>query len=421
MVSERAAWLAALVACALAPAAAAEPPPCWAEAQVEPARVVPGQQVLYRVRIASRERDVQRVEWVAQPSFPGVRTEPLGGATLDAVEREGLLYRVRAEDRALFVERPGSRELRGAALRCIVAGHELTVPVPPVRLEVEPTPAEGRPEGFEGVVGPLGAQRSVTPRSVALGESVHVAVMVRGEGNLWDLSAPYAPADFPDAELFAERPALHVLRGVRLSLRRHFVYDVVPLHAGPLRIPELRLPYYDPAESRYRVATSPALTVEVAPRPAPPVPAPPAPRPSPRTAASPAALRWLVGLAALAAAALALAAVRRRSAGRPGPAAALAAARRARAAGDPDAEAAALERALRVALAERVALAASVAPDALLARADLAPEVAAAARALRDVERARFDPAAPPVDPAAVERALSGLGGRRRGGRRGRR
>jgi len=403
------------------PTVAAEPPPCWTETRVEPDRAVPGQQVLYRVLIASRDRDVERVEWVAQPSFPGVRTEPLGGASLDARVRDGVRYRLRAEDRALFVERPGPLELAGAFVRCIAGGRELEVPVAPARLEVVPFPAEDRPAGFAGVAGPLSVRLTVTPRAVALGESVRVAVMVRGTGNLWDLAPPYAPGDFPGAELFAERPVLRAVRGVELSLRRSFVYDVVPLRAGALRVPPLRVSWYDPQEGRYRVATRPAATIDVAPAPAPVRPDTTSGRFGRDAAAEPSAEEGVAGtllafgLAAVALVVVAVGVARglRRGAGpRPGPA--LSAARRARKAGDPRAEAAALERALRAGLARHAPDVADHAPDAILARTDLAPEVAHAARALRDVERARFDPAAPSADAAGVERALAGLRGRGR-------
>ena len=108
----RCGWLAAIaIAVAAGAEARASAPACSAESWVEPSRVVPGQQVLYRVQIASRD-DVELVEWLAQPSFPGVRTETLPGFPLPSRERDGRPYAIREEQRAVFAEAPGRIVLR---------------------------------------------------------------------------------------------------------------------------------------------------------------------------------------------------------------------------------------------------------------------------------------------------------------------
>jgi hypothetical protein len=149
------------------------------------------------------------------------------------------------------------------------------------------------------------------------------------------------------------------------------------------------------------------------PAPAPAEPAAPAaPEPAQDGAGE---WRW-PWVAALAVALGAAAAVRTRRRAAPGSEAvwaALAEARQAALEGRTDAESRALARALRAALAPHVSGADPLAAEQLAGR-PLAPPLDAAVRMLAAVERARFDPEAPPPDRARVERVVEELRSRRR-------
>jgi hypothetical protein len=411
------ATLAALVGIA-APGRAEDAPPCLASVTLDPGSAVIGQQVLYRLRVLSRD-EVAAVEWVEPLAFPGFRAERLAGPPQPArVERGDASYRVHEEHRALFPERSGTFALRGAGLRCRVGGESnrfFLAPVPVATLTVFAPPEAGRPPGFAGLVGPLAMHAVVEPRAVTLGESVRLAVMLRGSGNLWDAPDPLALAG-ADAELFRHRPVRRLEPGSRLLVRVHFVYDLVPRRAGTLLVPSIEVPYFDAETRRYEVASAPAVAVTVA------AAAPDAAGEGASDAAAGAAIgrdaeppgtgggSWLaVGLGLVAGATVAFAWVRRRHRGGAS-AGALAAADAARDRGDRDGEAAALARALREALADGVPGARSLAAEEILERV-AAPAAAWAARLLAEVDRARFDPSATPPDRDAVERALGELRG----------
>ena len=72
--------------------------------------------------------------------------------------------------------------------------------------------AAGRPDEYAGLVGPLILTTHVDPESVALGETVHVVVSIRGAGNLWDVTHPLDEQQFAAAELFADSPLLDLRR-----------------------------------------------------------------------------------------------------------------------------------------------------------------------------------------------------------------
>jgi hypothetical protein len=392
-------------------AASAEPtPPCRIEVDLDPPRAFVGQQVLYRASVWMRD-EVEAFEWSRPLASPPVRSEGLPGDPRGERERAGgVSYRRHDERRALFPERSGSLRLAAPQGLCRSAVGTTAVAVPEVRLTVVDWPP-GAPEGFGGLVGPVGLHRTVTPREVHLGESVRVALMLRGAGALWALPSPHRD-ELAGAELFPQRPELVLERGRALQLRRHFVYDLVPRQPGPLTLPALEIPWLDPATGRYTASRSPAVTLRVLPRAAP---ASSPARATPETVAdrgaggpglSPGVAAGLLAAlgAALAGAGGVLLRRRRLRSGE-----VREALRQARAAPGAREAGPALERALRAALRRHVPDVGALTPAELVARDGLPPPVREAAQQLAAVERARFDPRSPPPDVDAVARAIAAL------------
>ena len=399
-----AAALAAGAALAAA-AGAAGPPRCEASAELVPTRAYVGQQVQYQLRIL-RRRDATSLEWETQLSFPTFRAEWL--PTLsgdDRAERGGETYLVFLERRALFAAHPGRLTIPSASLRCTSPDGSEIASIPPLVLEVDELPAEGRPPGFAGLLGPVTLSASVAPAGVALGGSLHLSVIVQGDTNLWNMPSPRESlAQLADVEVFEQPAQLARDAGRALVLRRYFSFDLVPRRAGVLRLPALRVPYFDPATGRYGEATAalPALRVAEA-RVRAPAPGGPVPRAA--AARLPSRPAWGLLALALVAAPLAVAAVRwRRSwAPRDEVAECLAEARGAAARGDGDAAARAGAQALRLALDEAAGAAAGPAGEE-----DGAPGGGAAALLLA-LERARFAAGSPAPELAEVEAAVARL------------
>lgn len=383
---------------ALAGVAAGQPATCFVEVSLEPEHAYVGQQVRYRARVLMRD-DVESIEWSRPLTFPRTRTEVLPGETRGGrVEREGAVYYIRDELRALFPERAGALALEAPDLRCRTGAVDVPTAVPAAVLTVSDPPEDGRPEGFGGLIGPVLPHLTLTPREVRLGESVRAALLLRGAGNLWVLGAAF-PAEVEGAELFVQRPELVLERGRALMLRRHFVMDLVPRVTGTLELPELVIPYFDPERGAYAAAVVDAQRVIVHPRAAGGAP-PPVERPAAPSRPSEGGGRavWLgVGAGMLL---LGLASWWVLSRGSRAPDFAIDAA---------EEDAAAQARSLRAALSRHVSDAAVLTPEELLARGDLSPAVETAAHCLAALERARFDPDAPAPEPGVVRRAIAAL------------
>jgi hypothetical protein len=411
---KRAAGLAAalLVLGGAAPARTA-PPRCEAEAAVEPARGFVGQQLHYHLRIL-RRRDVGTLEWATPLSFPTFRSEWLPGVTGEArVEREGETWLVFVERRALFPAHPGLLRIPGAALRCVSPDGEEIVPIPALEVQVDELPAEGRPGRFGGLLGPIELTAAVTPSRVALGETLRVSVLLRGDTNLWDADSPRAALEAAGVDVFERPPELARDAGRALRLRRYLHYDLVPRRAGVIRLGELRIPYFDPAARRYGEARAQLAPIEV--REASAAPALPGLRAEPRppAPAAPAQPLRRLALALAAAGALAAAATfvwwRRRPAA---PASAaqqierwLAEARAAEARRDREAAAAAGARALRAALRAEAGLS----TEEILQRLPAEGPARDAGRLLAEIERARFAGGGPAPAVEAIEASVARL------------
>ena len=389
------------------PAGAAEAPLCRASVLVEPAEAFVGQAVLYRVRIEQR-RDVVDLRWEESLSFPAFRAEWIPTLTGPGSSEATLGVE---ERRVLFPSRSGRLALPGARLACESTERVESARVPAAELVALEPPLEGRPPGWNGLIGPVEVTSFATPDRVALGESVSLSVVVRGASNVWTTPLPFAGAFAPEvAELFERPSELARDSGRRLELRQYQAFDLVPRRSGALAIPELRVAYFDPEARRYAEARAPALTVEVAERagdaaPAEEAPSPAAAAPQPRGFGV-AAVATLAALAGAAAGAF-LARRWRPRAGRARPATrhaareASAALRAALEAGDATAAAAAAACALRLAL-EHEAPGARQRTVEELAASTRSERASALVALLARLEAARF--AAAPGDLLALAR-----------------
>lgn len=381
----RAAACALVLAALSAPAgpAGGEVPPCRVEVAIDPPRAFVGEQVVWRLRVL-RRADVDAMHWGRPPTFPAFRAEWLPGlASAETHEEDGVAVRPYEERRALFPARAGRLVVPLSELVCVRGGEEHLVPIPEVALEAVPPPTEGRPEGWQGLVGPVQLSSSIAPRRVRLGEAVRVALVAQGPANLWDAPSPLEGAFDPEeAELFPVRRQLARDAARRLTLRRYFTYDVVPRRTGRLQIPASRLVTWEPERAAWRVAEAPGATILVEPALAdeaseafaPEDAAPAQPSADAGGDGGPGAAALVAALAVAAAAALAAFALARRRGRREAPEAAdedawLARARRAEEAGDLEGAADALARALRVALGRALPGAGARATEELFAEA----------------------------------------------------
>jgi hypothetical protein len=134
-----------------------------------------------------------------------------------------------------------------------------------LNIKVKPLPAENQPPGFAGAVGNFSLSVQTPRNTIHAGDLVKIRLVVNGSGNISLLSAP--DIEWPHGVDTAD-PA------VKETINKHiypatgsktFEYSFAAPDTGNFIIPSARLPYYDPLQKLYKVATSDPVTLRVAP------------------------------------------------------------------------------------------------------------------------------------------------------------
>ena len=96
--------------------------------------------------------------------------------------------------------------------------------------------------------------------SVAVGNTKHISVTVTSLGNinpLKDISIPPSP----EYQVYDDSPQIKSFENNnQLVSQKTFTFSIVPLLNGEITIPSITLPYFDPAEEKYRVAKTKSLS-----------------------------------------------------------------------------------------------------------------------------------------------------------------
>ncbi len=262
--------------------------PVFVTASVTDTNPFVGEQVIFVWRFYRRAR-------IADPRLDsldlgGFLVEDIGGevSTFQATEG-GLQYEVSEIRKALFAQRPGPitippsrlvvQVVQSAQSRRGIDPFERSSPfdeffgrmrTETVNLVTDPITVTARalppaPAGFSGLVGEFKVSSSLSSTNVAVGESLTQKIVVSGSGNL-SLMGDLPLDELDGFKVYRDQPQVEISRssgGLRGT--KTFSRALVPLRAGPARVPETRLVYFDPAQEIYRTSEGPAVELEVAP------------------------------------------------------------------------------------------------------------------------------------------------------------
>jgi len=133
----------------------------------------------------------------------------------------------------------------------------------PLTVEVLPLPVEGRPPGFQSTnVGQLELSATADRAQVKSGEAVTLRVALRGVGNIRSVKLP--TLDKLDGwKVFDPTSKETIDKGEPIRGEKSFTYLLMPARGGTLTIPEIALPYFDPALGKYQIARTRPIRVTV--------------------------------------------------------------------------------------------------------------------------------------------------------------
>ena len=133
-------------------------------------------------------------------------------------------------------------------------------------VDVQPLPPA--PAGFTGAVGRLALTAQVEPATLRMGEAATVTLTLAGEGNFQGVPDPELPevaglTVLPPQRDGEDRVANTVVRGTQT-----WTYSAVPERAGTYRLEVPAIPFFDPAERKYKAAAVPPIQLTALPAPA---------------------------------------------------------------------------------------------------------------------------------------------------------
>ncbi len=276
-------------AAASGPAGSDSAPPIYLEADVDRKQVYRGEQVTVTWTLYT-QLNISGWEIVSLPNLTGFWNEELFAPNkLQLRERvvEGRRYYMAVVRRmALFPTRSGELEVDPLVLKMGVqirdrrrldpffddfsifspgSVEHRVVSSPAVVVKVAPTPAENRPPDYNGVVGRYSLSGNLDHQEVAQDEAVTLTLTISGEGNFKTLEAP--PIDFPSGlEVFDPKVSSEPSLGDIIGGSKTVEYVIIPRRVGTFTVPQVRLPYFNPATKRHEVKTAGPFTLNVLPR-----------------------------------------------------------------------------------------------------------------------------------------------------------
>ena len=264
------------------PADGISPEDLFIETEVSRTTVFENEPVVVEYRIFTRVT-VDSYRITALPQATGFWTEELEQSEAPQVERvirEGSEYVTATVRRvALFPTGSGERTLDPLGVEAQVRVpdrrrqsifgdfFDRRVPVAvasrPITIEVQPLPAEGRPDSFTGHVGELDISTTVDRAAVAANEAVTFRVDVTGTGNLRSLAPP--EVTFPDEfEVFPPETTDRITPGGgSIPGTRSYEYVLIARAPGGVTVPPVEVSYFDARSRSYGTARSQPVEITV--------------------------------------------------------------------------------------------------------------------------------------------------------------
>jgi hypothetical protein len=258
------------------------------EASIEPTTAYAGQVVIYHLRLGfASSVNNPEISW---PDWAGLlRETSLEPELTDTYQvMDGRTFHIVDWRVPLFTLRPGEYEVGPTTLNFdqVVGYSRRTRPLfndplfdqlfakaqlKPVTLETEPVnvevlalPEQGRPESWSGLVGGARLLGDLSRNQCALGESATLTLVLQGSGNLRDVDLELEPLE--GLKIYAEDPKYELAWGpdgpYGRVVRR---FDLVPLVAGEVLLPELVVGFFEPNSKRYRTVKAGPFRLTVTP------------------------------------------------------------------------------------------------------------------------------------------------------------
>lgn len=244
--------------------------PIFATATITPEKGYPGQEFIYGLTFYRSQR-LSSLDLISFPDVSGLAMHEAGQARQFNVARNGQNYEAVEIVRIITASEPGAFNLPPAVFRAGVIEQrrygikKMNVSSNPVPFTVLPFPEQNRPADFNGLVGSFSARATLEPSTVKAGESATFTLTLTGHGNVRLMPDVVFP-DIPGVKIYSDQPVFTEKvsdQGTRAT--KIMKWAIVPQVAENIPLPPFSISYFDPETSKYAVAATRQLTLEVLP------------------------------------------------------------------------------------------------------------------------------------------------------------
>lgn len=239
----------------------------FVESETSKQKAYLGEPVLLTLRLYRILNPRVQVTLEGKPRYPtaeGFYAVPLRQER-DQQTRNGIDYDVTIFRQALYPTSTGTLKIEPWEIE-VAAGYgfdwrNLQLQAPAIAVEVLPLPE--RPANFTGAVGTFDLKARLSQGEVIQGTPVKLIVEITGTGNPDAIGAPTIPK-IENVHLGdPESDNVNAEESGPLGIKKTFTYNLVPLEAGPMQIPQLQFCYFDPAIEQYKTETAGPLPLQV--------------------------------------------------------------------------------------------------------------------------------------------------------------
>lgn len=244
------------------------------QVEVDKTKVYAGEQVTASWYLYTRGQ-IREIDTLKYPSLNGFWKEEIEMAKRLDFKQEvinGIAYKkALLASFALFPINAGTATIDPYKAKCTVIvpsdfgfgrPYQFTKASKPVKIQVMPIPAEGRPADYSGAVGRFKMTASVTNEEVKENQPVTLKVRFEGRGNAKLIDLP--PLDLPPSlEYYDMTKNSQFFRDGQSY--KEFEVLLVPRKAGEVVIPAISVSAFDPGKGEYYQQASDPISLQVQP------------------------------------------------------------------------------------------------------------------------------------------------------------
>jgi hypothetical protein len=133
-----------------------------------------------------------------------------------------------------------------------------------IKLNVKPLPP-GKPADFSGLVSPRASlAASMNETSAKVGDSLTLSLTLSGKGSVDEVKLP--KLNLEGFKVYEDKPVVKsLMQGEDLITQKTFKFALIPLKSGKLKIPPLKISYFNTKTKRYQSVSSSPFNLKVDP------------------------------------------------------------------------------------------------------------------------------------------------------------